>query len=99
MERGTVMEPMQGKWASSRLDLGHTELFCVPEVSSVFFWFVPVFFGTLRSSIKQIEASYVFDWETVIALHAMRGNRASSLSKGDVSCFCLQVQQEPGVYS
>ena len=32
-----VMEPMQGKLASSQFDLGHTNLFCVPEVISVFF--------------------------------------------------------------
>ena len=34
---GMVMEPMQGKLASSQFDLGYTELFCVPEVTSVFF--------------------------------------------------------------
>ena len=32
-----VMEPMQGKVASSQFDLGHPDLFCVPEVTSVFF--------------------------------------------------------------
>ena len=32
-----VMEPMKGKLASSQIDLGHTDLFCVPEVTSVFF--------------------------------------------------------------
>ena len=32
-----VMEPMQGKLASSQFDLGLTDLFCVPEVTSVFF--------------------------------------------------------------
>ena len=32
-----AMEPMQGKWASSQGDLGYTELFCFPEVTSVFF--------------------------------------------------------------
>ena len=36
VERGMAMELMQGKWASSRVDLGCTELFCVPEVTSVF---------------------------------------------------------------
>ena len=36
-DRGMVMEPMQGKLASSQSDLGHTDLFCVPEVTSVFF--------------------------------------------------------------
>ena len=33
-----VMEPIQGKLASSQFDLGHTDLFCVPEVTSVFFY-------------------------------------------------------------
>ena len=37
VESGMAMEPMQGKWASSQVDLGYTELFCVPEVTSVFF--------------------------------------------------------------
>ena len=32
-----VMGPMQGKLASFQFDLGHTDLFCVPEVTSVFF--------------------------------------------------------------
>ena len=31
-----VMEPMQGKFASSQFDLGHTDLFCLPEMTSVF---------------------------------------------------------------
>ena len=32
-----VMEPMLGKLASSQFDLGNTNLFCVPEATSVFF--------------------------------------------------------------
>ena len=32
-----VMEPMQGKLASFQFDLGHSDVFCVPEVTSVFF--------------------------------------------------------------
>ena len=32
-----VMEPMQGKLASSQFDLGYTDLFSIPEVTSVFF--------------------------------------------------------------
>ena len=36
-DRGTFMEPTQGKLASSQFDLGHTDLFCVPEVTSLFF--------------------------------------------------------------
>ena len=30
------MEPMKGKWASSRVYLGYTELFCIPEETAVF---------------------------------------------------------------
>ena len=32
-----VMEPMQGKLASSQFDFGYTEQFCIPAVTSVFF--------------------------------------------------------------
>ena len=32
-----VMEPMQGKLATSQFDLVFTKLFCVPELTSVFF--------------------------------------------------------------
>ena len=32
-----IMEPMQGKLASSQVDFGYTEEFCLPGVSSVFF--------------------------------------------------------------
>ena len=31
-----VMEPMEGKLDSFLFDLGHTDLFCIPEVTSVF---------------------------------------------------------------
>ena len=37
VERGMAMEPMQQKCASSRVDLGYSNLFCIPEVTSVFF--------------------------------------------------------------
>ena len=79
------MQPMKAKWASSRVDFGYTELFCIPEEHQCSSRFVTVFLGTLRCSIKKIEAPYVFDWEYGIALHAMQGNRASFPSEGKVS--------------
>ena len=85
MEHGIAKEPMKWKWASSRADLGYTELFCIPEVHQCSSRFVTVFLGTLFCSIKKIEAPYVFDWENEIALLAMQGNRASFPSEGDVS--------------
>ena len=85
VEHGKTMEPMKGKWASSRVDLGYTELFCIPELRQCSSRFVTVFLETLWCSIKKIEAPYVFDWENGIGLHAMQGNRASFPSEGDVS--------------
>ena len=68
------MEPMKGKWASSRVDLGYTELFYIPEVHQCSSRFVTVFLGILWCSIKKIKAPYMFDCENGIALHAMQGN-------------------------
>ena len=79
------MEPMKGKYASCQVDLGYTELFCIPELHQCSSHFVTVFLGTLWCSIKKYEAPYVFDLEKGIALHAMQGNRASFPSEGDVS--------------
>ena len=79
------MEPMKGKWASSLVDLGYTDLFCIPEVHQCSSRFVPVYLGILCCSIKKIEAPYVFDWENGIALHAMQGNRASFPIEGNAS--------------
>ena len=78
------MEPMKGKLASSRVDLGYTDLSCIPEVHQCSSRFVTVFLGTLWCSIKKIEAPYVFDWANGIALHAMQGNRASFPSEVDI---------------
>ena len=84
VEHGIAVEPMKGKWASSRVDLRCTELFCIPEEHQCSSHFVPVFLGTLWCSVKKIESPYVFDWEYRIALHAMQGNRASFPSEGDI---------------
>ena len=79
------METMKGKWASSRVDLAYTERICIPELHQCSSRFVTVFLRTLWCSIKKIEATYMFDWENGIGLHAMQGNRASFPSEGDVS--------------
>ena len=37
VEYEMAMDSMNGKCASSYVDLGYTHLFCIPEVTSVFF--------------------------------------------------------------
>ena len=99
MEHGIALKPMKGKWASSRFDLGFTELFCFPKVHQCSSRFVAVFLGTLWCSIKKIEAPYVFDWEYGIALHAMQGNRASFPSEGDVSYDFSSCGRNLGIFA
>ena len=82
MDHGIAKEQMRGKWASSCVDFGYTELFCIPELTSELSDLVPVFLGTLWCFIKKIEAPYVFNWEYGIALHEMQGNQASSPREG-----------------
>ena len=36
VDRGLVMEPMQGKLVSSQFDFGYTQQFCIPGVTSLF---------------------------------------------------------------
>ena len=36
VEHGIAMEQMRGKWASSGVDFGYTELFCISELTSEF---------------------------------------------------------------
>ena len=85
VEHGIAMEPMKGKWASSRVDLGYTEIFCIPEVTAVFLLSCAGFLGTLWCSIKHMEAPYVFDWEHGIALHPVQGIQALTPAEGDDS--------------
>ena len=55
-----------------------------------------MFLGTLWSSIKQIESPYVFDFEQGIALHVMKGNRASIHGEGKVSWVFLSCGRNLG---
>ena len=36
-ERGIAMKPMHGNWSSFQVDLGYTELFHIPAVTSLSF--------------------------------------------------------------
>ena len=55
--------------------------------------------GTLCSSIKQIEAPYVFDWENAIALHGMQGNRPHLVARGKSHEFSRVAAGTWGLFS
>ena len=77
-----ALKPKQGNWSSFQADFRYTELFDIPAVTSMSLYLLRDFWGTLFSSVKQIKAPDLFVWEQGIALHAMQGNRASSLGEG-----------------
>ena len=78
---------MQGNWLSFKVDLGYTELFHIPAVTSVSFSSCEGFHGDALEFCQANQGCYLFNLVQGIALHAMHGNRASCISKGEVSWF------------
>ena len=78
------MDSMKGKCASSCVDLGYTNQFSVPEVTSEFFSSCDSLVGD-SLEFNQANRGSLCVWENAIALHAMQGNRASSRGEGEVS--------------
>ena len=93
------MEPMKGKWASSRVDLGYTELFCIPEVTAVF----------LSSCDSGLRDTLVSNQAHRGSLRVGLGTRNCSAPNAGYSSLIsrrrgclmgfLDLNQEPGVYS
>ena len=80
-----LLSHCKGNWLHLNLILGTPSNFALLGWHQCSSRLVTVLFGTLWSSIKQIEAPFVFDWENPIALDKMQGNRASSRREGNVS--------------
>ena len=59
VEHGMAKEQMRGKWASSCVDFGYTELFCIPELTSEF----------ISSCDSVLGDSLVFYQENLGSLH------------------------------
>ena len=103
VEREMAMEPMQGKYASSWVDLGYSNLFCIPEVTALFFLSCERVLGNSLEFHQGNRGSLCVWLEHGIPLHAVLGNRASSSVEGEVSwvfssCvrhlgFILELQQ------
>ena len=93
-----VMEPMQGKSASSPYNLGHTDLFCIPEVTSLFFSSCDSVVGD-SLEFSQANRGSLRVWENAIALDTVQGNRASSHGAGIVHGFSRVAAGTWGIFS
>ena len=60
---------------------------------------VTVLLGTLWSSVKQIEAPFLFDWEKAIALDTVQGIRDSSRKRGKSHGFSRIAAGTWGIFS
>ena len=93
------MEQMRGKWASSRIDFGYTNLFCIPELTSEF----------ISSCDRVLGDSLVFYQENRGSLRVQLGIRYCSAQNAGKSSLIsqrgvcvmgfLHLRQERGVYS
>ena len=96
---GMVMEPMQGRLASSQFDLGYTELFWVPEVTSVSF----------SSCDRVVVDSMEFNQANRGSLHVwLRIGNCSAQNEGESVLISrwggslmgfLELRMDPGVYT
>ena len=94
-----VMEPMQGKLASSQFDFGYTEQLCIPRLTSVFFSSCDSVFGdslefnhanrgSLRLSLGKCNCS------------GQNAGESGLISQGGESLMgFLELRQEPGIHS
>ena len=57
------------------------------------------FWGTLGSSVKQIKAPYLFDWEQGIALHAMQAIGHNHSARGKFHGFSQVAVGTWGTFS
>ena len=59
VEHGIAIEQVRGKWASSCVDFGYTEQFCIPDLTSEF----------ISTSDSVLGDSLVFYQENRVSLH------------------------------
>ena len=99
MEHGIAMEQMRGKWASSCVDFGYTDLFCIPDLISEFI-----------SCCDSVSGdSLMFYQENRGSLRVQLGIRYCSARNAEKSSLIyqpelrvigfLELRQERGVYS
>ena len=94
-----VMEPMQGKLASSQFDLGHTDQFCVLEVTSVFFSSCDSVLGDSLQFHQGNRGSLRLLLGTQNSSARNAGESGLILRRGGNLMSFLELRQAPGVYS
>ena len=94
-----AMYSMKGKCASSCVDLGYTNLFCIPEVTLVFFSFCNSVVGDSLQFHQGNRGSLRLSLGTRNYSARNAGESGFILRRGGSLMSFLVLQQAPGVYS
>ena len=93
------MDSMKGKCASSWFDLGYTNQFCVPEVTSVLFSSCDSVVGD-SLEFNHANRGSICVWLGKRNCSACSAGKSGLISHGvEILMGFLEVRQEPGVYS
>ena len=99
VDRGVVLEPMQGKLASTQFDLGFTKIFCIPRVTTVFFSFCDWAVGD-SLVFSQANRGSLRVWLGKCNCSGHKAGESGLISwRGESLMGFLELRQEPGVYS
>ena len=99
VEWETAMDSMKRKCASSWVDLGYTNQFCFPEVTSVFFSSCGSVAGD-SLEFNQANRGSLCVWLGKSNCSACNAGESGLISWRGVSLMCfVELRQAPGVYS
>ena len=99
VECETAMDSMNGKCASSWVDLGYTNLFCIFQVTSVFFSCCDSVPGDSLQFHQGKRGSFHLWLGTRNSSARNAGESGLILRRGGSLMSFLELQQVPGVYS
>ena len=94
-----AMDSMKGKCASSWVDLGYTNLFCIPEVTSVFFSCCDWVLGDSLQFHQGNRGSLRLLLGTQNSTARNAGESGLILRQGGSLMSFLELRKAPGVYS
>ena len=99
LDRGVVMEPMQGKLASSQFNFAYIEQFCIHGVTSVFFSSCDSVVGD-SLEFNQAKRGSLRVWLGKRNCSGHNAGESGLISRREESLMgFLELRQEPGVYS
>ena len=99
LEQGVAMQPVQGKRTSSWVDLRYTNLFCIPQVTSVFCSFCDSVLGNSLEFHQRNRGSLCIWVGTRNSTACNTGESGFLLQRGGSLISFLELRQAPGVYS